>query len=263
MLYREKIMQTVPMPGSGKTALLFGALFGICAGLVQTLLLFFLAGGGYVLSLLLWVIALLLAGLFASKRTGRVSTGALAGLCAGLFGGVLVMGILALLLLVVTHNPTLMDEVMNAARSNGMPSSITTQQAAVDVGLGMIIVAAIWLLFAIGSGAGIGALGGLIGKGMAPAAPYGQQPYAMYAPAQSFPPYAPPLAPTSAPPGPLPYPIGNAPVPPDSVARTGNTPYPPPPSYYQQPQEQSESAEVHNPYADSQQPPYLSQDQRQ
>jgi hypothetical protein len=260
---REKTMQTVPTPGSGKTALLFGAIFGICAGLVQTLLLFLLSGAGYLLSLLLWIVALVLAGLFASKRTGKVSTGTLAGLWSGLFGGVIVMGIFALLLLVVTHNPALMDEMMNEARSNGMPSSITAQQAIVDVGLGMIILAAAWLLFSIGAGAGIGAIGGAIGKGMSPATQYVQQPYVAYPPAQSFPPYVPPATPMSAPPGPLPYPINRAPVPPASQPRSDDAPYPPPPSYYQQPKEQSESAEVSNPYADSQQPPYLSQDQQQ
>lgn len=255
-------MQTVSTPDSGKTALLFGALFGICAGLIQILLFFALAGVGYLLSLVFWIVALLLAGLLASKRTGKVSTGTLAGLWSGLIGGVMVMGVFALVMLIATHDPSFMNAFMSGVRSSNMPYSITSQQMVLYMGLFVVIVTAAWLLVSIGAGAGIGAIGGVIGKTMSPAPQHGWQPYPAYPAAQNSPQYAPPQAPISAPPGALPYPINSIPASPDSQPQPDNTPYPPPPSYYQQPTEQSASAEMNNPYADSQQPPYLSQDQQ-
>src|SRR5207248_1742023 len=145
---------------------LYGALFGICSGLVQILCISFLPGGGYLLSLLLCAVALLLAGLFASKRTGKVGTGTLAGLWSGLICSVIVVGVLGLMLLVVTHNPAFTDEMMTALRNSNMPSSVTSQQAMLYMGIGMIILAVVWVAVGVGTGAGIGAIGGLIGKSM-------------------------------------------------------------------------------------------------
>src|SRR5690348_12363184 len=127
MFHREKTMQTVSTPGSGKTALLFGALFGVCSGFVQILCISFLPGVGYLLSLLLCAAALLLAGLFASKRTGKVSTGTLAGLWCGLICSVIVVGVLGLILLVMTHDPTFMSALMSRMGNSSVTSSLTTQ----------------------------------------------------------------------------------------------------------------------------------------
>jgi hypothetical protein len=260
MFYREKAMQTVSTPGSGKTALLFGVLFGIASGLVQLLCMFFLAGAGFLLSLFLCTVALLLAGIFASKRTGKVSTGTLAGLWCGLISSVIVVGILSLTLLVMTHDPAFMDELISRMRSSNIPSSITLQQMVLYIRLGTLILAVIWLSVGSGAGAGIGAIGGLIGKSMSPAAQYAQQPFPSYPAAPNFPQYATPPTPT--PPGQFPYPINGAPVPSATQLQQSNLPYPPPPSYYQEPADQSSSAEVNNPYADLQPPPYLSSDQQ-
>jgi len=254
-------MQTVSTPGSGKTALLFGALFGVCSGLVQILCLSFLPGAGYLLSLLLCTVALLLAGLFASKRTGKVSTGTLAGLWSGLICSVIVVGVLGLMLLVVTHNSSFMDEMMNALRNSNMPSSITSDQAMLYMGIGMIILGVIWVAVGVGTGAGIGAIGGLIGKSISPMAQYNQQPFASYPVAPNYPQY--PVPPIPAPPGQFPYPMNGAPVPPASQPQQDNVAYPPPPSFYHEPADQSSSTDVNNPYADPQQPPYLSPDQQQ
>jgi hypothetical protein len=254
-------MQTVPTPSSGKTALLFGALFGVCSGLVQILCISFLPGVGYLLSLLLCAVALLLAGLFASKRTGKVSTGTLAGLWSGLICSVIVVGVLGLILLVVTHNSSFMDEMMTALRNSNMPSSITTQQAMLYMGLGMVILGVVWVAVGIGIGAGIGAIGGLIGKSMSPVAQSVLQPYASYPAVPNYPQY--PVPPVPTPPGQYPYPINGAPVPPASQQQQGNVSYPPPPSYYHEPADQSSSVDVSNPYAEPQQPPYLSPDQQQ
>ena len=259
-------MQTVSTPGSGKTALLFGALFGVCSGLVQILCLSFLPVAGYPLSLLLCAVALLLAGLFASKRTGKVSTGTLAGLWCGLICSVIVVGILGLMLLVMTHDPTFMDELMSRMASSNLPSSITPQQATLYMGIGMVILGVFWAAVGVGTGAGIGAIGGLIGKSMSPVAQYPQQPYASYPTAPNYPPYAMPQAPTPSvptPPGQYPYPINGTQVPPTSQSQQSNVSYPPPPSYYHESADQSSSADVSNPYADPQQPPYMSPDQQQ
>jgi hypothetical protein len=253
-------MQPISTPGSGKTALLYGALFGICSGIIQLLCIFSLAGGGFLLSLILCTAALVLAGLFASKRTGKVSTGTLAGLWCGLFGGVIVVGITALLILIAAHDPSFTDQLMSALRNSNIPASITPQQAMLYMGLGMVILGVAWLLVAIGAGAGIGAIGGLIGKTMAPAPQYPQQPFPAYPAAPTYPQYA--VPPTPVQPQPLPYPINGAPVPPVSQPQQADLPYPPPPSFYQQPADQSSPTEVSNPYADTQQPPYLSPNQQ-
>lgn len=247
-------MQTVSTPGAGKTALLYGALFGVAAGVIQIMCIFFLATAGFLLSLVLCIVALLFAGLCASRRTGKVSTGTLAGLWSGLISSVIVVSILGLLLLVMTHSSAFMNEFMGALRSSDMPSSITSQQAVVYMGLGMVILAVIWLCVGIGAGAGIGAIGGLIGKTMTPVVQYAPQPFTPYQTAPNFPPYSAPTAPT--PPGPLPYPINGARMPVPSQQSQSDLPYPPPPSFYQ------ESTEVVNPYADAQHPPYLSSDQQ-
>jgi hypothetical protein len=271
MFLQEKTMQTVSTPGSGKTALFFGALFGFCSGILQLLCIFSLAGVGLLLSIVLCMAALLLAGLFASKRTGKVSTGTLAGLWSGLISSVIVVGILGLLLLVAIHNTAFIDASMsaftNALRSDNLPSSITPQQAVTYMGLGMVILSIIWLALGIGAGAGIGAIGGMIGKTMAPVAQYPQQPFTSYPAAPTFPQYTVPPTPAPQQPlptssQPLPYPINSGSSAPASRPQLDDIPYPPPPSFYQEPADQSSPAEVNNPYADPQQPPYLAQDQQ-
>jgi hypothetical protein len=259
-------MQTVSTPGSGKTALLFGALFGVGSGIVQILCISFLPSVGYLLSLLLCAVALLLAGLFASKRTGKVSTGTLAGLWCGLICSVIVVGVLGLLIFVMTQNPTFMNEVMSRMQDSNLPSSITPQQIVLYMGIGMVMLGCVWAAVGVGTGAGIGAIGGLIGKSISPVAQYPQQPYAVYPAAPNYPPYAVPPTPTPSvptPPGQYPYPINGAPVPPASQSQQGNVSYPPPPSYYHEATDQSSSTDVSNPYADPQQPPYISPDQQQ
>lgn len=259
-------MQTVSTPGSGKTALLYGALFGVCSGLVQILCISLLPRVGYLLSLLLCAAALLLAGLFASKRTGRVSTGTLAGLWSGLFCSVIVVGVLTVMVLIATHDPTIMNAVMSGVQSSNMPYSITPQQMVLYIGIFMVILGVVWVAVGIGTGAGIGAIGGLIGKSMSPAAQYAPQPYASYPVAPNYPQYGVPPVPTPSAPTPpeqYPYPMRGASVPPASQPQQDNVSYPPPPSYYQESADQSSSADVKNPYAEPQQPPYISPDQQQ
>lgn len=254
-------MQMVSTPGSGKTALLFGALFGVCSGLVQFLCIFFLPGVGYLLSLLLCAGALLLAGLFASKRTGKVSTGTLAGLWCGLICSVIVVGIMGVIILIMANDPAFLNEVMSRVQSSNLPSSVTPQQMVLYMGIGVIILGVAWAAVGIGTGAGIGAIGGVIGKSMSPVAQYPQQPYAPYMAAPQYPQY--PMQPVPTPPEQYPYPISGAPAPPASQQQRDNASYPPPPSYYHESADQSSSTEVKNPYADPQQPPYISPDQQQ
>jgi hypothetical protein len=266
MFHREKTMQTVSTPGSGKTALLFGALFGVCSGLVQTLCIIFLPGFGFLLSLLLCAAALLLAGLFASKRTGKVGTGTLAGLWCGLICSVIVVGVLGSIIFVMTRDPAFMSAVMSKLQTSNLPSSVTPQQIVLYMGLGMAMFGFFWVAVGVGLGAGIGAIGGVIGKSISPVAQYVQQPYAPYQMMPNYPQYPMPMPPTqppSAQPTHYPYPINGAPVPPASQPKQENVSYPPPPSYYHESADQSSSTEVSNPYAEPQQPPYISPDQQQ
>lgn len=255
-------MQTVSTPGSGKTALLFGALFGVCSGLVQTLCIIFLPGIGYLLSLLFCAVALLLVGLLASKRTGKVSTGTLAGLWCGLICSVIVVGVLSSIIFIMAQNPAFMNEVMSRMQTSNLPPSVTPQQIVLYMGLGIIMFGVVWAAVGVGLGTGIGAIGGVIGKSISPVAQSVQLPYAPYQMMPNYPQYPMPMPPAPAQPTQYPYPINGAPVPPASQPEQENVSYPPPPSYYHESADQSSSTDVSNPYAEPHLPPYVSPDQQ-
>src|SRR5437764_14678146 len=73
---------------SGHPALQNGLLFGIILGIVEILLSFLLGGTGLIISALLFLFIVGYAGYRATARTGKVSTGLLAGFLAGLFSSV-------------------------------------------------------------------------------------------------------------------------------------------------------------------------------
>lgn len=152
-------------PHAGRTALTFGASAGLGMGIVQSLLIVYVRYPHYMshsylavfvlpLSLLLWIALFLLVGAFAAHKTGKVSTGTLAGLWSGLIGGIITSLTLFVTLFAALFPP------MNGPQSY------------------MSIVAAAYLTFLIfltlvmlGAGTGLGALGGLIGQSFSPARP--------------------------------------------------------------------------------------------
>jgi len=133
-----------------------------------------------VLVFFLGLVAYFVAGILASKKTGKVSTGTLAGLWTGGIYGVISF-IVSLGLFFSVNLPRLMSNI------NNLPSSTspdTFRTLAIVGGVGGAIFG---IAFAIGLGAGLGALGGLIGKSTSKVSPppaYPNQPY----PAQPYPP---------------------------------------------------------------------------
>jgi hypothetical protein len=159
-----------------------------------------------------------LAGMLTARQTGTVGSAAISGLIAGAIGGL--VGGIANAAVVLTH-PSLLTNVVGVP-----PSGIDLHSLEVVASIfGVVLRAAIFG----GLGAGLGALGGLAGRGNAPrqqamAGYYGPPPgtYPLpgaypppgYAPPPGYP--APPMYPP--PPGYPPQPV-----------------YPPPPGYPPQP----------------------------
>ncbi len=162
-------MYMVPSPTSGKVALQFGALFGVSLGVLLIVQAVFLPSPIFVYGLPL--LALLLAGLLAAKRTGKVSTGVLAGLWSGLIGTITGMAAVFIVLLTVGHA----DFVSGAMRS-----SVDPRYAEQYAWIGLVIITIFLSIVMVAIGSGLGALGGLIGKSMSPLA---RQAYLSYPPA--------------------------------------------------------------------------------
>ena len=118
------------------------------------------------LIIILPIVAFLLAGMFASKQTGRVRAGSLAGLVAGLTAGIIAWaGTWAWALI--------------AGQIDMGPGLMTV--------LNQLPLEAISLVFLLGIGAGIATLGGLIGTMMkAKEPPAGDPIYAPCSPQQQI-----------------------------------------------------------------------------
>ncbi len=137
---------------SQKVALQFGAVFGVSLGILQSVLNgAVLTRSTILLPILFYILlalACLFAGLFATKRTGQVSTGALAGFCASIIG---------------TITRSLITWHVVAAY--GTMNSWSAPQYTLLM-LSVMIILSLCLL--VGLGFGFEALGGLIGKRMSP-----------------------------------------------------------------------------------------------
>ena len=176
-----------------KVAFRYGLIFGLIqaaiALIVALLNIFVLSSNtGVVLVLnglvfLTGLAAYFIAGMMASRQTGKVSTGTISGLWAGVFYGVLGFIITTILFLSITY-PKLIDHY----NSVGYPSNVSQSAFKAGIVAGGVGLYFLGLIFAIGVGAGIGALGGLLGRSQArknaPLQPYQEQPY----PGQPYPP---------------------------------------------------------------------------
>ena len=176
---------------SGHPALQNGLLFGIVLGIVEILLSFLLDGTGLIISVLLFLFIVGYAGYRASARTGKVSTGLLAGLLVGLLSSVIAN--IPLLVYYLSNIDGFRVQLQKEMAANNMYQGITLTNnlviATVILLLVMLVVGATLL------GLGVGSIGGAIGKGRAPRPPVMQYPYPM-------PPYPPPIY---VPPSPQPY----------------------------------------------------------
>src|SRR5579883_2839017 len=164
-----KLQPTAQQPG--KPALRSGAIIGVALGIIHSVITIIVTqmnastpvDGGpgmptitiilYLLTPLIWIIGFLIAGAWASRETGKISTGVLAGLFAGTFGGV-IAGI---------------GQVIATAIAN-------SQQGYTDANSSLLLFSGFAAVFyvmvlALGAGAGFGVLGGLIGQSMSDVRP--------------------------------------------------------------------------------------------
>jgi hypothetical protein len=241
-----------PNTTTGRPALREGAIFGVSLGvlsLIVSLISGFLGatGVGAILGIVVFVLFLgasLFAGIRASAKTGKVSTGLLAGLFVGLFASI-ISGIGGIIYDIFNLN-TLMGQANKALQQTGSGIRYTTGSfLAVTVG-GVVLVIVVYLLI----GLAIGAIGGAIGRGRAPkpVTPYQESMY----PGATLGAYPPPMA--SAP-G---YPPQQPPAYPAYPAYPPDQP-PMPPAYLggEQPQAPTETATGEQ----QQQPPVYPQEQ--
>jgi hypothetical protein len=181
-----------PVVSSRKVAFRYGLIFGLiqaAIAIVVSLLSKFVlssnTGVTLVLNGIVFLIGLtayFIAGMLASRQTGKVSTGTISGLWTGVFSGILGCIVNVVLFLSITY-PTLIDHYNKV----GYPSNVSQSAFKVGAIAGGVGIYILGFIFAIGVGAGIGALGGLLGRSQArknaPPQPYPGQPY----PGQPYP----------------------------------------------------------------------------
>jgi len=160
-------MQHIPaVKSTGAIAFQKGVIFAgifVVLQVITLLLNNFLAIGAFgaivnILSLLLSIVLFLVEGSQSARLTGRASTGAMAGTFTGIMGGV--VSLIADLLITALNVDTLRQSAQEAANELQVHFHYTVS----TVFAGSIIIAVLGLLFAIGLGAAVGALGGLMGR---------------------------------------------------------------------------------------------------
>ncbi|HEX7734983.1 MAG TPA: hypothetical protein VF458_08970 [Ktedonobacteraceae bacterium] len=186
-------------PKGGKAALQYGLIFGGGIGLVDLLYFYLVVNGtiswyygilgplyrlplflynalsGIIVSIPVYIllfVAFLLAGLFAARSSKRASSGAIAGLMAGGIFLIVDLFIATILLDLIVVFPQIAASTPHAEVA-GIESSVLVEN---------IVYAVVADLLLLGIGAGIGALGGVMGKGQTPA-------YAFIPPYQPQPPF--------------------------------------------------------------------------
>ncbi len=181
-------------------ALQSGLLFGIILGVIEVAFSLTLGTIGFVICVVLYLGMVGFAGYRASARTGKVSTGLLAGLFVGLFSSFI--GSLGLFIYTLPNVDALRQALQQQANTLNQGASINYTN---NVVIGLLALLLVILIVASSVLAlGIGALGGAVGKGNAPAQPTpyppypnpGQYPDPRYMPPPAYPPqeYVPPQA---------------------------------------------------------------------
>lgn len=185
---------------TGNPALQNGLLFGIILGVIEVIFSLTLGSIGFVICLVLYLGLVGFAGYRASARTGKVSTGLVAGLLVGLFSSII--GSLGLFVYTLPNVDALRQALQQQANTFNQGVSINYTN---NVVIGLLLLLLVILILASSLLAlGIGAIGGAIGKGKAPAQPIpyppypipGQYPEQKYMPPPAYPPqeYIPPQA---------------------------------------------------------------------
>ena len=228
-------------------ALRTGLLFGIILGAIEVVFYLTLGTVGFLIALVIYLGLVGFAGYRASARTGKVSTGLVAGLLTGLFSSVVAS--LATFFYLLPHVDSLRQLLQQQANNLNQGLAITYTNTLVIEGLivALLIIIVISSLVALG----IGAIGGAIGKGNAPAQPTlyppypygGQNPDPRYMPPPTYPSgeYVPPhpdpryVSPPAYPPGEYVPPRMYTPQPPQNVNPPAPKNYPPLPEDYMTP----------------------------
>jgi len=150
---------------SAKVVWTYGATTGVGLGILLIVTLLFAPPPILLIGFILApIVAFLLVGMLASKQTGRVRTGRLAGYVAGLTCGIMICAAIWVLIL----NGVVRK--FGWTDSNHWPNILM----GLAIGFGAI------LGVSAGIGAGIGTLGGLIGKRKANVPPAGDPMYSTY-----------------------------------------------------------------------------------
>ena len=177
-----------PVASPGKIAFRYGLILG----LIQTVLALITAlvtaltdplgtsaGLSFGLGVLIFItslVAYFIAGTLAAKQTGKVSTGTIGGLWTGVVYGILGCIITSTTFLAIRY-PKLVDHYNTV----GYPASATASAFKIGLVAAGVGLPVFGLFVAIGVGAGIGALGGLLGRSQfrknTPQQPYPNQPY--------------------------------------------------------------------------------------
>lgn len=182
----------------GNPALQNGLLFGIILGVIEVLFSLTLGNVGFLICLIIYLGMVGFAGYRAAARTGKVSTGLVAGLLVGLFSSII--GSLGLFIYTLPNIDVLRQELQRQANTLNQGIAINYTN---NVVIGLLALLLVILILASSLlGLGIGAIGGAIGKGNAPAQPTpyppypypGQYPDPRYMPPPAYPPqeYTPP-----------------------------------------------------------------------
>jgi hypothetical protein len=214
-------MQMVAPPRRwGWTAFLYGGITGVVLGVIQVLLLSFVPRAGFWIALLLGLVAPFVVGILVAKRAGKVSAATVSGIWMALGCGIVVIAAMSVLLTIAGASGAWAEALDSMRNSPGLADTDPKQLAGALIGV-LVVFAVLYLLGILGGGAGLGALGGLIGRSQSP---YARGSFVGGYPA-SYPPPSVPYPPSS-----VPYPPPPGPYPPSQPY----TEYPP----YQGPDEQ-------------------------
>src|SRR5260370_1764132 len=163
---KDGSMQEQGMARRGGAAFIWkwGAISGVVLGVIQIIISLLPLGSlKTILDVLVWLIGFFVLGLFAARQTGRVRTGALVGLVAGLIGA-LIGRVLFVIIQISTNDQQITPALNHAAATGSISPGELHTVAVVGIVIGLVVLGALEL----GLGAGIGALGGLVGRRQAP-----------------------------------------------------------------------------------------------
>ena len=206
-LVRSPSMQTMTPPRPGRVIFREGLIFGVLLGIVHTVLFLLnqslaqsgLSTLGLLVIVLIWLGVFFWSGVRGAKQTARVGTGALTGLMTAVFAGfiALIAWIVSTSIQMASSSSSTIQFLNDYYHKQGLNVTITPASI---IGIIALCGTILWLL-GIGTGAGLGALGGLLGRSQSTVLPpvpnypgyppygYGQAPMQTPYPPTYTPPY--------------------------------------------------------------------------